>query len=89
MRAATSLHPHNALAGEGTATDEKLRILASIDIVGDNGHGVALVQTFAEDVEQGGFPRADRPADADFDAGVWHVDDLLIIAFPLARGRSG
>jgi hypothetical protein len=42
--------------------------------IGDDSYVVALTQALAEGIEQGGFPRAHRPADTDFDAGIWHME---------------
>ena len=49
-------------------------LYASYLAIGDDSYVVALTQAFAEDIEQGGFPRAHRPADTDFDASVWHME---------------
>ena len=58
--------------------DEKGRfggLYASYPVtIGDDSYVVALTQAFAEGIEQGGFPRAHRPADTDFDVGVWHME---------------
>jgi hypothetical protein len=43
----------------------------SLVSIGDDSHIVALAQAFAQGIQQGRFARAYRPADADFDTGVW------------------
>jgi hypothetical protein len=42
--------------------------------IGDDSHVAALTQAFAGGIERGGFLRAYRPADTDFNSGVWHME---------------
>src|SRR5216683_3260603 len=65
VRAAAGLDAGDALRRERARAYQELRILFGIDVVGDDGDGVALAHMLAQTVDQRGLPRADRAADAD------------------------
>src|SRR5438477_408162 len=52
MRAASGLHAHDAIRRQGLVTNEELRVLAGVDVVGDDGHLEALPELPAEPAEQ-------------------------------------
>src|SRR5260221_530623 len=65
VRAAAGLDAGDALRRERARAYQELRILFGIDVVGDDGDGVALAHMLAQAIHQRGLPRADRAADAD------------------------
>jgi len=65
VRAPAGLHAHHALRRQGAASDQELRVLLRIDVVGDHRHVVAVAQTQAERLDEGRLARAHRSADAD------------------------
>jgi hypothetical protein len=65
MRAATGLHPDDALGFERVISDQKLGVFPGVDVVGHNGHFIVFTHGAAKRQRECGFARTDRSSDAD------------------------
>src|SRR3712207_2741796 len=64
MRAAARLHPGDAGRVQGAGAGEEFRVLARVDVVGDDGDIVPVAEMAAEPLGQGRLAGAHRAADA-------------------------
>ncbi len=65
VRAAAGLDADDAVRGEGFVADEKLGVLAGIDVIGNHRHGQGIAQPLAEPQDQHRLSGADGAADAE------------------------
>src|SRR6185295_14174853 len=77
MRAAAGLDPGNALDRQCAGPGQELRILAGIDIVGDDRDLVAIGEAAAQALQQGGLAGADRAADTDANGKAHDLNNLV------------
>src|SRR4029077_19225961 len=68
VRTAARLDGADSMCVEGLVSDEKLRVLAREDVVGDDAEAVRAAQPLAEREHQRGLAAADRSSDADGEA---------------------
>ena len=65
MRAAAGLDAEDALFGKRLDAIQDQRVLLRVDVVGDDGDGIAVAHRLAEHLRQRGLAGADRAADPD------------------------
>ncbi len=65
MRAAAGFDARHAIGRQRALPNQKLGVLARVDVVGDDGQVDRRPQCLAQHVDQSGLPAADWPGDAD------------------------
>ncbi len=65
VRTAAGLDAEDALLGKRLHAVQDQRVFLRVDVVGDDGDGIALAHRLAEHLRQRGLAGADRPADPD------------------------
>jgi hypothetical protein len=78
VRAAAGLDAHDALRRQRAGAGQEFRVLARVDVVGDDGDVVRAAQAAAQPLGQRGLAGAHRAADADPERSVAHERNSLV-----------